>query len=78
MDAYRVSNITIYGLGPVRLVKHPNEGCIEIWIGQTTISIYGQDDRMPDLMMQSPKEATDWELRERMKLAGREKGQKIG
>jgi len=58
-------------------VKHPDQGCIEIWIGQTAVSIYGRDDRMPELLIQSPREAADWEVRERMKLA-KEKGQKIG
>jgi hypothetical protein len=73
---YRINNITVHGLGPVRIVKHPELGCIEIRFGDACLSIYGEDDKLPELMIQTAEDAQAYERFQAMRLAERPKAKK--
>jgi hypothetical protein len=67
--SYRVTNITVYGLGAVRLVKYPELGCVEIRFGDACLSIYGEDDRLPEILTQTTEEALAYERAQAMRIA---------
>ena len=59
-----ISAITIYSDEPVRVVQIPKHDCIDIRIRDLRITVFHSDNnRMPELVMQSEKEAQEYERR---------------
>jgi hypothetical protein len=50
-------------------VKYPELGCVEIRFGDACLSIYGEDDRIPEIVTQTAEEALTYERIQAMRIA---------
>jgi hypothetical protein len=50
-------------------VKYPELGCVEIRFGDGCLSIYGEDDRLPEILTQTTEEALAYDRAQAMRIA---------
>ena len=65
MPRQHIQTFTVFNCPRVRFVRDDANHCLEIRLGTTRITVFGEDtpEKCPDVVEQTPKQANDEDLR---------------